>query len=289
MKTNIGISIVFLVKSFIILSLFSQCSSKNQETESGNSYKIVFLHHSTGLNIWKGATADIGKLQKMRGKEYDVPAWFTTYNETNGTNYIITEQAFPKAKPYGWNNYPYDYYNIWVKNGDQDYFQDEPTLQTLTTKYNLIIFKHCFPVSDIKEDLGNGNIDSPEKRVENYKLQYEAIKAEIHQFPNTKFILWTGATLVKNGTTPENAERARLFFDWVINEWDEENDNLFLWDFYQLQTEGGNYFKDEYAVSPNDSHPNPEFAAKVAPLFCQRIIDIIETNGTKTSFTGTSN
>ncbi len=101
---------------------------------------------------------------------------------------------------------------------------------------------------------------------------------KIHQFPDTKFLLWTGAALVKAGTTPENAERSRLFFDWVINEWDEENDNLFLWDFYNLETEGGNYFKDEYAVNPNDSHPNAEFAARVSPLFCEKIIDIIETN-----------
>lgn len=278
MKTKVNISILFLAKSFIFLLLFSQCSNKNQEISEIDSYKVIFLHHSTGLNIWKGENSDLGRIERMRGKEYDVPAWFTDYNRTHGTNYQITEQAFPKAKPYGWQNYPFDYYNIWVKHGDQDYYKDEPTLQTLTSKYNLIIFKHCFPVSNIKEDLGNGNIDSHEKRIENYKLQYEALKDKIHQFPETKFLLWTGAALVKSKTTLENAARSRLFFDWVINEWDEENDNLFLWDFYNLETEGGNYLKDEYSVNPNDSHPNAEFAAKVSPLFCEKIIDIIETN-----------
>jgi hypothetical protein len=29
--------------------------------------------------------------------------------------YIIHELFFPKSAPYGWHNYPYDYYNIWVK------------------------------------------------------------------------------------------------------------------------------------------------------------------------------
>lgn len=213
----------------------------------------------------------------MRGKEFDVPAWFTNYNIANGTNYQITEQAFPKAKPYGWNNYPYDYYNIWVKNGENDYFKEEPTLKTLTPKYDLIVFKHCFPISDIKEDLGTGNIDSPEKRIENYKLQYQALKEKIHQFPETKFVLWTGAALVQNETTPEKAARSREFFNWVKNEWDEENDNIFIWDFFELETEGGNYLKDEYAVSPNDSHPNTAFSETAAPLFCQKIIDTIET------------
>jgi hypothetical protein len=277
MKTKVKISITFLLKSFIFLLLFSQCSNKNQETEDGNPYKVIFLHHSTGLTIWKGETTDIGRIDRMRGKEYDVPAWFAEHNKSHGTNYQITEQAFPKAKPYGWHNYPYDYYNIWVKHGNENYFREEPTLKTLTAKYDLIIFKHCFPVSDIKEDLGNANIDSPEKRIENYKLQYEALKSKIHQFPDTKFLLWTGAALVKSETTPENAARSREFFNWVVNEWDEENDNLFLWDFYELETEGGIYFKDEYAVNPNDSHPNPGFAASLSPLFCQRIIEVIET------------
>jgi len=277
MKAKVNIRIVFLAKSFILLLLFTQCGSKSKETSESHSYNIVFLHHSTGFNIWKGKTGNIGRIDRMRGKEYDVPAWFTDFNKTHGTNYRITQQVFPKAKPYGWNNYPYDYYNIWVKHGNADSYKEEPTLKTLTAKYDLIIFKHCFPVSGIEADLGKADIDSPEKRIENYKLQYEALKAKIHEYPETKFLLWTGAALVKGETTPEKAARSREFFTWVVNEWDEENDNLFLWDFYELETEGGVYLKDEYAVNNNDSHPNPEFAAKAAPLFCQRIVEVIET------------
>jgi hypothetical protein len=278
MKAKVNIRIGFFVKSLFLLFIFAQCSSKNQETLENDPYNVLFLHHSTGFNIWKGKTSNIGRIDRMRGKEYDVPAWFTNYNKSHGTNYQIKEQAFPKTKPYGWHNYPYDYYNIWVKHGDDNYFREEPTLKTLTVKYDLIIFKHCFPVSGIEDDLGNPNIDSPDKRIENYKLQYEALKETIHQFPDTKFLLWTGAALVKRETTPEKAARSSEFFDWVVNDWDEKNDNLFLWNFYKLETEGGIYLKDEYAVSQNDSHPNKEFAARVVPLFCQRIVEVIETN-----------
>ena len=63
-----------------------------------------------------------------------------------------------------------------------------------------------------------------------------------------------------------------------MNEWDEEGDNIYLWDFYHLETEGGLYLKNEYAVSPDDSHPNPSFSGKAAPLFAQFIIDVIEKN-----------
>ncbi len=41
----------------------------------------------------------------------------------------LEEVAFPKSKPYGWNNYPYDYYNIWVNNAGPKPFMKEPTLR----------------------------------------------------------------------------------------------------------------------------------------------------------------
>ncbi len=70
------------------------------------------------------------------------------------------------------------------------------------------------------------------------------------------------------------------------NEWDEPSDNIYLWDFYELETEGGLYLKDEYAASPTNSHPNKKFSAQVAPLFCQRVVDVIKNDGTKTDLTG---
>ena len=63
-------------------------------------------------------------------------------------------------------------------------------------------------------------------------------------------------------------------------------DNIYLWDLYSLETEGGLYFKDEYSVSDADSHPNEQFASRVAPLLVDRIVDVIETGGSNTSLTG---
>jgi len=77
----------------------------------------------------------------------DVQKYFKNYNKKNNTDYFITEMPFPKSNPYGWKNYPYDYYNIWVKNSGDEPFMEEPTLEILTRDYNVIIFKHCYPVS----------------------------------------------------------------------------------------------------------------------------------------------
>lgn len=242
------------------------------------SFKILFLHHSTGQIIYSGWKPDTKIFQKLYSRKPYVERWFENYNRQNKTNYLIEQQFFPKREPYGWNNYPYDYYNIWVKHTGEQPFKNEPTLEILTKQYNLIIFKHCFPVCTIIEDTGHPDIESPKKRIENYKLQYLALKEKMNEFPNTKFLIWTGAAQVENNIKEEDAQRAKDFFDWIKTEWNSQNKNIFIWDFYGLETEGQLYLKPEFAISPSNSHPNKEFAKKASIQFCKRIIEVIETN-----------
>jgi hypothetical protein len=253
---------------FFAAFLFSGC-----ETNQTRMQKIIFLHHSTGEVIWKGRT---NKYIYKLIKKSDVKAFFRKYNNKNGTRYYVAEEAFPVGSEYGWKNYPFDYYNIWVKHAGENPHMGEATLEILTKKYNIIIFKHCYPVSDILEDTGSPDIESEEKRIENYKLQYTALKEKMHQFPDNKFIVWTPAVHVKNLITPEKAERTRLFYNWMNEEWDEKGDNIYLWDFYNYETEGGLYLLDKYATGTNNSHPNRQFGARIAPLFARFVIDVAE-------------
>jgi hypothetical protein len=79
--------------------------------------KIIFLHHSIGKNIWLGNTNKY--INKLTGRS-DVQDYFNDCNKRDKSNFFITERIFPKEYPHGWKNYPYDYYNIWVKNaGDR--------------------------------------------------------------------------------------------------------------------------------------------------------------------------
>jgi hypothetical protein len=236
----------------------------------GKSARIVFLHHSTGEVIWKGG----------------VPEWMQRYNSSHGTRHAMTPLAFPKDKPYGWNNYPYDYWNIWVKHGGPKRFKDEPTLEILTRQYDVIVFKHCFPGSNVSPDEGKATADSDEKTMQNYKLQYAALKKKLRQFPRTKFILWTNPAQTKAETNVGDAKRAKQFADWMRKTWDEKGDNIFLWDFRQLETEGGLYAKPEATAKGDDPHPSAAFARKVAPYFGQRVIDVIEGRGDSGSITG---
>jgi hypothetical protein len=207
-----------------------------------------------------------------------VQRYFDEYNRVNKTNYVISDLIFPKKNPYGWKNYPYDYYNIWVKNAGRESYMEEPTLEMLTSEYDIIIFKHCFPVGRIMEDLAPADINSQEKRLGNYKLQYDALKRKMHSFPATKFIVWTPPALVKSQVTEEEATRTQKFHKWLTEEWKEKGDNIYLWDFYAYETEGSLYLKEEYAYSVLDSHPSKSFSERMAQQFSRFIIDVIQTD-----------
>ncbi len=277
----ISVLVCALVAAAAAPGIHSRETGDEPEEES---MRILFLHHSTGENIWNGG----------------VPKWFETYNREKGTHYRIEKRTFPKQSPYGWNNYPFDYWKIWVENGGDEPFMEESTLEMLTGTFDMIVFKHCFPVSDVLEDTGSPDVASIEKRLENYKLQYNALRDKMRLFPDTRFIVWTGAprveitswkaklsALLKGGSVQKaNAERARAFSDWVRSEWDEPGDNIFVWDFFELGTEGGIFLKKEFAEAPGNSHPGTEYSKTIAPYLCRRIVDVIEGRGDETNVTG---
>jgi hypothetical protein len=247
--------------------IFTGCESNHAEMK-----KIIFLHHSTGKNIWLGSTNRY--INKLFNKS-DVGDYFRNYNKANKTDYIINDRVFPKEVPYGWKNYPFDYYNIWVKHAGDKAYMGEPTLEMLTKEYDVIVFKHCYPASNILPDTGTPDIDSEVRTIENYKLQYNALKSKMHEFPKNKFIIWTPAANTRSQMTQDEAIRTREFYNWIINEWDEKGDNIYIWDFYKLETEGDLYMLDKNADSPSNSHPGKDFSARVSPLFSKFIIEVV--------------
>ncbi len=279
-----------LLSIIVFSSILFSCKQNNYTSKMN----IIFLHHSTGGVIWYGKDISLptrvaNKITKRLtdfGTKAALPSLFSDYNKDKVKNYSIRELAFPKAAPYGWNNNPYDYYNIWVKNAGDKPYKEEPTLEILTKEYQVIIFKHCFPISNIQPEQDSADINSNLRTISNYKLQYSALRDKLYQFPNTKFILFTGAAQVKGCISEDEAKRAKEFFNWVIQEWDLPGDNIYLWDLYNLETEGELYFKENYAESINDSHPNGDFAGKAVKLLFNRIIDVVENNGHGTSLNG---
>jgi hypothetical protein len=237
----------------------------------GGTVRIGVLTHSTGNAVYSAGVPDA------------IQAW----NTAQGTHYSIERITYPATTwGYEWNNYPYDYWNLWVNHQGGSRDLNEKNLDDLVQSYDVIVFKHCYAMSYVEADDGSPSISSPIKTIANYQLQYNALKTRMHQFPTKRFIVWTGAALVQANTDSAHATRYRDFANWVKNTWDEPGDNIFVWDFYPLETDGGLYLTPAHATSSTDSHPNSTFSQEVAPLAARRIIDVIEGRGDTGSLTG---
>ncbi len=245
--------------------------------------KVIFLHHSTGGMIFEGG---------------DVSDSLAAFNQGNGTNYSIKDWNFP-YKPYQWANYPYDYWNIWINGYCEDYrgkkgYVNVMCLDDLAANYDVVIFKHCYPGADILEDTGNPDISSDRKSLENYRLQYRALRDAFTSFPRTHFVAWTLAPRHRlyPGAT-ENAERVKEFVDWVNNEWLQEAGknykNIHVFDFFSyaaeldpnVQPPAVKYclkYKYERSHDQNNSHPNELACKEIGPRFYRFIMDLLEEN-----------
>jgi len=238
--------------------------------------EVVFLHHSTGYWLY-----DQG----------NVSDWINDYNLTNQTNYQITERFYPDT-PYPWANYPYDYWNLWINDECDNSDPDIECLDKLSQDYDVIIFKHCFPGAQVLADEGNPSISSSTKSLENYKLQYRALRSLMDSYPDNKFIVWTLVPLHRLDTNAGNAARARDFVDWVKTTWLAEDGlshpNIYLFDFFGYAAESNsnpengqvNCLKYEYEKShtDQDSHPNELANQTIGPIFAEFIVNTIESS-----------
>ncbi len=244
----------------------------------GSSYaqegKAYFLHHSTGGGVYN---------------QGNVEDKINAYNQENGTNYQIDEKPYP-TNPYPWHNYAYDYWNLWINGVCDNSDPDVECLESMLERYEIIIFKHCYPGSDIVPDIANPSVSSSVKCLANYKLQYRALRDKMANFPNKKFVVWTLAPrhrLYAPAQSAERAARAREFVNWVKNEWLTEEgrgpSNIYIFDFFNIVAESDpnppngqvNCLKYEYERSHtgNDSHQNQQANEVAGEAFANFLIN----------------
>jgi hypothetical protein len=153
------------------------------------------------------------------------------------------------------------------KDFDTSLSTQDMTLSELTAEYDVIIMKHCFPSSDVLEDIGNAEPSFSRQSLENYMTVYRKLREQFDRHPDNLFIVWTLPPRhrlfePKEGNKDENAARATAFSDWLKAEYpleDGMHPNICVWDFRSLMTEkGNNFLKQEYEINHRrpDSHPN---------------------------------
>jgi hypothetical protein len=233
---------------------------------------IIFLHHSTGWGLYT---------------EGHVAEWITSFNTTHGTSYNLVERSFPDT-PYPWDNYPYDYWNLWINNTCNNSNPKIACISSLCASYDVIIFKHCYPGSAISDDDPIPSASSSKRTLANYKLQYRALRSLMDSYPHNKFIVWTLVPLHRLATNVTAAAKAGQFADWVKNDWLTEDGrshpNIFVFDFWGYAAESNpspvngkvNCLKYNYEYDHNvaDSHPNKIANETIGPAFAQFIVNV---------------
>lgn len=225
---------------------------------------VLYLHHSTGERIWRGG----------------IPKLLAQEDRNRSSHCRIVEHAYPHG-PYPWRNDPYDYWNLWVRHRGGKGHLGQATLDHLAGHWDVIVVKNCFTTSMMTTE----GTSPKSKTLTNYRRHMSDLKALMHEFSDTTFLVWTPPPLVEAVTTPQAAGLTEDYTRWLRQEWDEPGDNIHLWDFRAIAATDG-YLRPEYAASPRDSHPNAALAAHAAPLFVRRLTDVIEGRGDQRPATG---
>ncbi len=225
------------------------------------STRMVFIHHSVGHGILQQGG--------LRDSLYDMGIFVksATYGDNIGNKTDIRHWA-PKFK---------DNMELVLSfKAHPDKYYDDGTAN------DIIIFKSCFPNSDIIEDGTEPGVPGGEiKSLANYRATFTALKEEFGRYKDRLFIYMTAPPLVPEATTMEAAARARRFNSWLAEEFipyykeDTGSDNFIVFNLFEVLADEDGFLKEEYRLGrPGDSHPNEKankiVAGEFMKFFCPR-------------------
>ncbi len=203
---------------------------------------MVWHHHSTGDDLLKGG------LRKAID-DNNIDFFDINYKEAKVGDYVIGDRTDPPDFPKNFNT-P-EYYKViagWELKGDK--------------QHDVIMFKSCFPASDIKDDA----------MLQKYKEYYESMLPTFKANPKTLFVGMSTPPLTAGKTTADNAARARKWAKWVTSEYAKELPNVQVFDLFGAMSirEGApnqGTLPPQFAVGKWDSHPAGKAGEAVARQF----------------------
>lgn len=233
------------------------------ESEDSSTARLIFIHHSTGENWLADNNGGLGKALMEEGyfvsdtnygwgpdgigDTTDIGNWWTWFRGPNSSIYLS------------------ELYSESEQNSDYSRLSKPPSDQN-----EIVMFKSCFPNSAL-----GGSISDPVPDIEDNPLKGEPADSAYHTVANAKgiyidlleyfitkpdktFVVVTAPPLGRNNTTSTEANNARNFNEWLAHDWLEnyEEDNVYVFDFYDVLTKNGasNYL--EYSDDPYDDHPS---------------------------------
>jgi len=237
-------------KWFLILSLilmFSVVFPSNVLAQDERPIRIIFLHHSCGHNLIEGGNVR-GGLANLGYEFFD--------HGYNGDGLRLADGSFAGES-----------FNVPDDNTDPDGFAvifsqplHDPPDNTFShlMAYDVIVFKSCFPTSNIVDD---GQLDA-------YRSYYHTIRDTTDLYPQKLFVIVTPPPQVPNNTNAEEAGRARLFADWLgSDDYLGGHANLVTFDFFDLLAGDDSTLQPSYRVDEWDAHPNDLANQEIGPIF----------------------
>ena len=275
---------IFLISLICVITLsgaglttsFAQAAPDQQGGDSNSPdrvVKLIFIHHSTGENWLSDGYGNLG--QALADNNYYV-------SDTNygwGPQNIGDRTDIPDWEEWFRSGNTPAYMEALFNEGDQlaEYSRSS---SDPGGENEIVMFKSCFPNSDLDGSLGDPPSADGWLSVGHAKYVYNEILSYFGQHPEKLFVVITAPPLSDHG----NAANARAFNVWLLNDWLIENDypyqNVAVFDFYNVLTgnDGHHTFdngrevhqvagKDTLAYPSGDDHPSKKGSQKATDEF----------------------
>ena len=227
----------------------------------GNFTSLIFLHHSVGRNM----------IEQGRVRESFTQAGFDFWDH----DYNPIGLTRPDGSRAGYA------YSIPGDNTDPDglaaiFSQPEFPLPVNAfsglLQHEVIIFKSCFPVSNIRH----------EEQLLALEGRYLVVRDAMAERPDKILILLTPPPLNPAATDREAAARARRLANWLQSDaFLLGHPNVFVFDLFGLLAEANpgapdhNMLRRAYRDG-TDSHPNQFANEAIAPIFVESVLGMID-------------
>ena len=269
-----GLSLLGRLKSRVVAGLCLATCSCIQPRSSEDD--LLFIHHSCGKG-WLDRGLHRALLAKPYIGERNDIFYGTVVDPDSGRPASLAPKPGDNTDMQHWIRWFNDYLGTVKKHGCADGVN------------RIVMFKSCFPNSNIGADGEEpGDPFSDVRTLANYRavfrhpagpgttyehdgVPYKALEDVFAENPNTLFIPVTAPPLhyaPEEGTSDAEANRARQFNNWLVNEWLPAYkartglDNVAVFDWFDLlanpdnHAEHPNRLREEYGGASGNSHPN---------------------------------
>lgn len=286
----------------IALTLLFASAFYSVTVDAQASNGLIFIHHSVGDNWLNNSLRDA-----LNAKT----SYIGEVNEiTYGTDVNPDSSRPDSLGPTPGDNTDMNHWILWFN----DYLNGVKNHKTTAARNGIIMFKSCFPNSDIADDgVEPGDPFSGDRTLANYRAvyrhasggsytnggqNYRPLEDIFAENPDTLFIVVTAPPQTALETTNEMAHRARLFNNWLKGEWlnnyHSEHVGLYnvaVFDLFNVLANpddaatNPNRLKDIYHAgqAADDSHPNDTASAYLTQVFAANSDNFIDAAWTSFS------